>query len=290
MARPGGGIISMKKIFFLLCFLVTGAYAQDTHRFYNQKGKAVAFDKMVKELGTYDVVLFGELHNNALVHWLQLQTLKAMHASAGDRLLLGAEMFERDNQAAISAYLDGSIDAKKLGTEARLWPNHKTDYAPLLDYAKQEKIPFYATNVPRRFASTIARKGMDSLVLNEEEKHWSVKLPFEVSLETPGYEEMVKMVHSGGNAMNFVGAQAIKDATMAESILNHWASGKVFLHFHGDFHSKNFGGIYWYLKKARPDLKIAVLAVEEKENVKDKPSTAAGNFTLVIPPDMAKSY
>lgn len=280
----------MKKLLFVFCLFFSGAQAQETHQFYNQKGKPIKFQKMVNELKGYDVVLFGELHNNALVHWLQLRTLKALHAEVGDKLVLGAEMFERDNQAALTAYLKGSIDAKKLGTEARLWPNHKTDYAPLLDFAKQENIPFYATNVPRRYASTVARKGLDSLVLNEEEKAWVVQLPFEVSLATPGYEEMVKMVHAGANAMNFVGAQAIKDATMAESILRAWTAQQVFLHFHGDFHSKDFGGIYWYLKKARPDLKIAVISVEEKVEAGEKPSKASGHYTLVIPQDMAKSY
>lgn len=282
----------MKKLLFILCFLVGAAQAQDdvTHQFYTQKGKPIKFQKMVEDLKNYDVVLFGELHNNSLVHWLQLRTLKALHSSLGSKVILGAEMFERDNQEAITAYLKGSIDAKKLASDARLWPNHKTDYAPLLDFAKKENLPFYATNVPRRYASTVARKGLDSLLLNDQEKSWVVTLPFEVSLETPGYEEMVKMVHAGGNAMNFVGAQAIKDATMAESIVAAWTPGSLFLHFHGDFHSKDFGGIYWYLKKAKPSLKIAVIAIEEKEKVREKPSKAGGTYTLVIPQDMAKSY
>ena len=92
--------------------------------------------------------------------------------------------------------------------------------------------------------------------------------------------------------MNFVAAQAIKDATMAESILKSLSEGKVLLHYHGDFHSKQYGGIYWYLKQARPELKIAVISLAESGEVKlplpgDFVKT---DFNLVIPKDMTKTY
>ncbi|MDT4879627.1 heme-binding uptake, Tiki superfamily, ChaN [compost metagenome] len=121
-----------------------------------------------------------------------------------------------------------------------------------------------------------------------------VKLPYVVTLETPGYEEMKKMMgdHAGSSAMNFVAAQAIKDATMAESILKSLEPGKILLHYHGDFHSKQYGGIYWYLKQARPELRIAVISLAESEEIKlplpgDFVKT---DFNLVVPKDMTKTY
>ena len=47
-------------------------------QFYNQKGKTVKFDKMLKDLANYDVVFIGEHHNNSINHWLQLQITKAL--------------------------------------------------------------------------------------------------------------------------------------------------------------------------------------------------------------------
>ena len=249
---------------------------------------------MVKALEKYDVILFGEYHNSSVVHWLQLKTTQALYARVGDRLMLGAEMFERDNQDAINRYLVGETDDKKLAEEARLWKNHPTDYKPLLDFAKDKGLAMVATNVPRRYASAVARKGQDSLSLEPHEREWVVQLPYVVTLETPGYEEMRTMMgdHAGSRAMNFVAAQAIKDATMAESILKNLEPGKVLLHYHGDFHSKEYGGIYWYLKQARPQLKIAVISLAESEEVKlplpeDFVKT---EFNLVIPKDMTKTY
>ena len=283
-------------IIAVLIFISLSVQAQvlPAYHIYNQKGKPSDFGKMVKELGKYDIVLFGEYHNSSIVHWLQLKTTEKLYQQSGANLQLGAEMFERDNQEAINRYLAGESDDKKLAEEARLWKNHTTDYKPLLDFAKKNKLQMVATNVPRRYASTVAKKGQDSLLLESHEIPWVVKLPYEVNMETPGYEEMKKMMgeHAGSRAMNFVAAQAIKDATMAESILSEWSPGKMFLHYHGDFHSKQYGGIYWYLKKANPGLKIAVISLAESEDSglglpRDFIKT---EFNIVVPKDMTKTY
>ena len=43
--------------------------------------------------------------------------------------------------------------------EAKLWPNYNTDYAPILEFAKKNELDFIATNIPRRYASMVARNG-----------------------------------------------------------------------------------------------------------------------------------
>ena len=96
----------MKKLLLLL-FFSSALYAQElkSYQIYNSKGKTSDFGKMIKELNKYDVVLFGEYHNNSIVHWLQLKTTEKLYEKAGSNLMLGAEMFERDNQEAINKYL-----------------------------------------------------------------------------------------------------------------------------------------------------------------------------------------
>lgn len=289
----------MKNLFLILfSFFSIWTWGQDlpAYKLYNKKGKEVKFSKMVKELSEYDIVLFGEHHNNSINHWLQLKLTQALYATKKHNLLLGAEMFERDNQAQLDAYLAGKIEEKQLKDSMRLWNNFNTDYKPLVDFAKQNRLPFFATNIPRRYASIVSKKGLDSLnSITEKEKAWMMKLPVEVTLETPGYQEMIEMMgdHAGSNAMNFVAAQAVKDATMAESILKNFQPGKLFLHFQGDYHSKEYGGIYWYLKKLNPNLKIAVISVfESGENHLPKPKEnyVPTEFNLIFPSDMTKTY
>ena len=63
------------------------------------------------------------------------------------------------------------------------------------------------------------------------------------------------------------------------------------LHFNGDFHSKEFGGIYWYLKRNNVDLKVETIAVVESENFEfEKDYEKLGNYIILIPTDMTKTY
>lgn len=290
----------MKHIFTILVLVAfCSLNAQDfkAYRFYTQKGKEIKTDKLISELSDYDVVFFGENHNSSINHWLQLKVTEALYQKKNGQLILGAEMFERDNQPQLNQYLNGNFDAKKLKDSARLWTNFPTDYKPLVDFAKAKKLNFVATNVPRRYASQTAKEGLESLNnLPEKDKAYMAQLPVKVTLETPGYPEMKAMMgdHADGTkTMNFIAAQAIKDATMAESILKNFKSGKTFIHYNGNYHSKEFGGIYWYIRQKNPTLKMAVISVFESEDPelkipeKDYKPT---DFNLVIPADMTKTY
>lgn len=290
----------MKNILISLWLVVfCSLSAQDfkPYQFYDKKGHEVKTEKLVKELAGYDVVFFGENHNNSINHWLQLKVTQALYQKKNGQLVLGAEMFERDNQAQLDKYLSGTFDAKTLKDSARLWNNFATDYQPLVDFAKDKKLPFIATNVPRRYASQTSKEGPESLnSLPAKDKTYMAQLPVRVTLETPGYPEMKKMMGDHAEemkVMNFISAQAIKDATMAESILKNLQSGKTFIHYNGNYHSKEYGGIYWYLKQKDPNLKMAVISVFEsgdpelKVPEKDYIPT---DFNLVVPADMTKTY
>jgi len=261
------------------------------YQLYNKEGKKVDFGKMVKSLSEKDIILFGELHNDPIAHWMQLELTKKMHEK-GD-IAMGAEMFERDNQNAINSYLSGAIDQKGLDTTARLWSNFKTDYKPLLDYAKDNKIDFIATNIPRRYASMVYKNGFEILdSLPKEEKEWVAPLPIEYDPELPGYEAMLTMMSDHANE-NFPKAQAIKDATMAHSIYERFKQDKaMFIHYNGAYHSNNFEGIYWFLKQLQESLKIGTITtVLQKEVTKlEKENKGVADFILVVDEDMTTTY
>jgi uncharacterized iron-regulated protein len=290
----------MRNIFMailLVSFCSLSAQNFKAYQFYDQKGKEINTDKLVKELAQYDVVFFGENHNSSINHWLQLKITEALFVKKNGQLTLGAEMFERDNQSQLNQYLSGKFDAKTLKDSARLWNNYATDYKPLVDFAKDKKLNFIATNIPRKYASQTAKEGLESLNnLTAKEKTYIAQLPIKVTLDTPGYPEMKAMMgdHAEGTkVMNFISAQATKDATMAESIVKNFQTGKTFIHYNGNYHSKEFGGIYWYIKQKNPNLKMAVISVFESENPELKvpeKEYIPTNFNLIIPGDMTKTY
>ncbi len=286
-----------KRFYFLGFILLAFTMNKPAYLLYNDQGKEVKYSKMVNALAKADVILFGELHNNALVHWLQLQVVQDLH-NAGRTVVLGAEMFEADDQLVINEYLERTIEARHLESEAKVWNNYKTDYKPLLDFAMENQIPFAATNIPRRYASLVARQGLAALdSLNAEAKSYIAPLPIKVDMELPGYKNMMGMMggsssHGGMQAENMVNAQAVKDATMAHFILQNLQENHTFVHFNGSYHSDNFEGIYWYLKEARPDLDIVTITSVEQEDITrwDKELKGRADYIISIPADMTKTY
>lgn len=289
----------MNKILTLVLLSValnTQASDPIAFRLVNSKGKAASYQKLLKAATAADVVFFGELHNNPIAHWMQLELSTAMADRFNDKLLFGAEMFETDNQGALNAYLQGVITRDSLQKAARLWPNYKTDIEPLVLLARERKIPFIATNVPRRYASMVFRQGFAALDnLPDNEKQFMAPLPVDYDPELPSYKAMLDMMagHGKGPANeNFPKAQAIKDATMAWFIHHNLRPGHKMIHFNGAYHSDHFEGIVWYLRRLRPELKIMVISTIETEQPLKMPSEKKGvaDFVLLVPTNMTKTH
>jgi len=288
----------MKKIhiLFLITFFLATAFKTDkpAYLLFNQKGKKVKYEKMLKELGKADIVLFGELHNNPVAHWLQIELAKDLYAEKGNDLVLGAEMFESDNQLILDEYLDSLISQRRFEAEARLWPNYKTDYKPLIEFANKKHLRFVATNVPRRYASLVNAEGFEGLGnLSDEAKKFLPPLPVKYDSTLNAYKSMMEMKGMGSHAnSNFPKAQAIKDATMAYFILENWSPGKLFLHFHGAYHSQNFESIYWYLKQENPDLNIVTIHTAQQEDISrlQEENQEKADFIICVDEDMTKTH
>ena len=257
---------------------------------YNSKGKKVSYKKMMKSLKAQDLVFFGELHNNPISHWLQFEVTTELGQTR--ELVLGAEMMEADNQEQLNDYLVGEIDQKGLDTLARLWNNHKTDYKPLIDYAKQNKLPFIATNIPRKYASLVNRNGFEALEsLSDQEKSWIAPLPFPYDVNLPRYANILEMMGNHGTP-ELVKAQASKDATMAHFITQNLKSDGLFIHYNGAYHSDFHEGIVWYVNESMPDLKIATITTVEQADITQLLEDHIGqaDFIICVDQNMTKTY
>ncbi|MFL9845034.1 ChaN family lipoprotein [Flavobacterium rhizosphaerae] len=276
--------------FFLFVNFIITAQDKQPYQIYNAKGNKTTYKKMLKTAADADVVLFGEQHDNALIHWLELEFAKDM--AAQKPVAFGAEMIEADNQQALTGYLLGQVDQKGLDTLARLWPNYKTDYKPLVEFAKAKKYIFVATNVPRHYASLVYKNGFSALdTLPDAEKKFMAPLPVAYDAELPGYKAMLQMsgMHGGENLPK---AQALKDATMGYFISKYSKPGTTFIHYNGSYHSDYHEGINWYLKKYKNDVSIVTIATvsqKEVDTLQDEYLNKA-DFIIVVDEDMTTTY
>ena len=280
-------------------FLITTSFIffsdKPSHQIYNKQGNSVKYEKVVKKLADADVIFFGELHNNPISHWLQVELTKSMYKKNDGKLVLGAEMFEADNQVLLDEYLEGTIRKKDFEREARLWPNYDTDYQPLVEMARDSGLYFVASNIPRRYAALVHKKGFTALdSLSETAKQWIAPLPVEYDSTLSGYKKMMSMMKGMGAHANpnLPKAQAIKDATMAHFIAENMKPGHQFIHYNGAYHSNNFEGIMWYLQRKNPDLNIMTISTVQQENVEDLKEESAGlaNYIIVVDEDMTKTH
>ncbi len=276
-------IVLVQCIALLSC--TAFAQVRPAYTLFNAKGKKIPHASMLRTVRNADIILFGEEHDNPIAHWLQL--LVAQDLVAQGPLIMGAEMIEADDQVALDRYLRGEIDQAGLDTLARLWKNHPTDYAPLVDLAKEMHLPFVACNVPRRYARAVSKGGFEALdTVPADERAWIAPLPIAFDPALSGYVKMLTMMGDHASP-EMAKAQALKDATMAYFIAKSATKGTRFLHFNGSFHSDFNEGIGWYLSRMRPELMRVTIATVTQEQVDRLEPEHLGQADIIICVDAA---
>jgi len=267
------------------------------YRLYDSEGRKVKYQKMIETVSTADVVFFGELHDNPIAHWLEYEVTADLHKTVSGKLVLGAEMFETDDQLVIDEYLSERYEADKFEAEVKLWKNYKTDYKPLVEFARKNNLPFIATNIPRRYASMVSRRGLEVLdSLTADAKALIAPLPISYDPELKCYKDMMSMhgmpAMGGKPNTNLPKAQAVKDATMAHFIVRNLEQGQTFIHYNGAYHSENYLGIIHYLKIYRPGITVATITTVLQDDVDTLSADNAGlaDFIVAVPSSMTRTY
>ena len=286
----------LKFLLILVLFFVSDVVftqkGKEAYVIYTSNGKKTNFQSVEKQAFLADFVFFGEFHDNPISHWLQLELTQSMHGKFQSNLILGFEMFEQDQQAILDAYVDGKMDEKTFKDSCRLWPNYSTDYKPLVDFAKENKLKCIASNVQRKYASLLFKKGRGALdTLAPTIKAQMADIQFQIDTTLSQYRVVREM---GGHDMglNMVEAQAFKDATMAKFILKNSKPNSKFIHFNGAFHSDFHQGILWYVKKEKPNAKfLTITTVTQVEMDKlDKENLQKADFIICVPESMTRTH
>lgn len=287
----------MNKLALLLltfgCTLYLFGQDKQAYVIFNEKGKKVSYKHLLKAASEAEIAFFGEYHNNPITHWLQYELTKDLATQNGNKLTLGFEMFEADQQQLMADFLSGKTEEKQFEDSMRLWTNYKTDYRPLVRFAKEKGIVCVASNIPRRIASTTFKKGrvaLDSLDASEYAFMCDKNFPVDTSLSQ--YKMMLQMSSDHAKGLNFINAQAIKDATMAYFIDKYWTANTQFIHYNGAFHTDFDQGIIWYLKRLRPNVTYTTISTVEQDDFKklEEEHIGRAKFIICVAPTMTKTH
>lgn len=287
------------KYFYRLSFLFAGlflfsiqSWAQPAYTIFNKNGEKVSFEIMMKTTKGKSHIFFGEFHNNPIAHWLQFEMTKFLYDEYGKNLIIGAEMFESDNQLLINEYFSDQIKQKSFEEETRLWKNYKTDYKPILEFAKNKHLNFIATNIPRRYANSVFYNGIAILEqLPQESLSYIAPLPILIDTTLSSYKEIQNMPgdHSAAFMME---AQAVKDATMAHFILENTKGSTVFFHLNGAYHTDRYEGILSFLIPKIDRNKILTISTVSQSNVKEleRKYLDLADFVICVDEDMTLTH
>lgn len=281
-------------LFGFVSMLPAEKFDRNDYRIYQaENGKELTLKKLTKKLAKYDVIFFGEWHDDILLHQLEADILPLLDKK--NDLAISMEMFERDVQEVVDDFLAGKLDEKEFLVKSHAWSNYPADYKLIVEYAKGKELDVIAANVPRKYAALINKQGSEALSsLSDNEKRFVAK---ELKVLDNEYKKqfMQTMAANMGrkNAMgmqkmleNIYAAQCLKDDTMAESIYEYLQKnkGRQVIHYNGNFHSESHLGTANKLHLLNPELKIAVITpvvVADGESLKfDANKKSLGDFLI----------
>ena len=251
------------------------------YQLLNPEYRPISLAQMTATASNADVVFIGEYHGNHASHLLQAELLAALHKQQSQSpkkrpMILSMEQFERNQQEIVNLYLDNKIGERQLITKAPTWNNYKGSYRPLVEYAKQHKMPVIAANAPGDIVRCIGKQGSKYLdKLPAKQRLMVAAQPF---VEVDGYSKkffgvmgLTGHVKTTSRLYQSYQAQLARDNTMAESISKALqASPKAqVVHLNGSFHSAEHLGTVGALKRLKPALKVVVITPVHKTQLAD---------------------
>ena len=191
--------------------------------------------------------MIAETHDSKKHHELQLDVIRSFRTKKIP-LAIGLEMFQTDYQKQLDDWIEGRISEQNFKeVYAKNWSYDWSLYRELFLFARDNRIPMVALNIPKEIIFKVARKGLASLT-PEERKN----LPLGVTCDiNKSQTEFLKKTFEGvfgheakGNVFTyFCEAQAVRNSGMAMTIGNYRKStpGRKMVAIAGTWHAVKHG-------------------------------------------------
>lgn len=180
----------------------------------------------LKSLSRYDIVYLGEEHYNHHHIDATLTVLKAVMAE-GIRPVLTMEMFGWDGQGALNDILSSSDPMDSAWLDRARWQQNWggsfDNYAPLVEFAKDQHLFLYAMNPPKTLIRRVVKLRLEHARLEPEWTHWG--LDREEIVDDPAYRsrilDQLQRCHGGGSEEDYLPmyeASMVRDEGMAKTV------------------------------------------------------------------------
>lgn len=254
---------------------------------------AIPWETLVEQAAGADIVVLGEQHDDPFAHRVQAALIEAL--AAREKVAVCMEMFERDEQPIVDAFLAGTISQESLveATDSRDWGAEgawDSFYQPIVDAAKKHGSPVIAANAPRRFVRLARTEAFDGLAAFTPAYpgHFVVPAPIEQTAYAERFKETMRSHAApqaaakkrGGKSKPSVmpamteetleamfRAQQVWDATMAEATVRACREHGKALLLVGQFHTDHGGGLLLRMKAAAPELEYLTISIQKATGV-----------------------
>ena len=214
----------MRFVALILVVGLTGCTANRLIRI--RDGSEVTAKEIISEVQRPTVVFVGEFHDNSAHHRMQLDIIKALHAT-GRPMAIGLEMFTVQSQAALDAWVAGRMSTWEFKSVYKSnWKNLSWGlYKNIFFYARDNNIPLVGLNVSRGLIKKVSQNGLKALT-EQERKLFAADT---ITCDSTGeeYYTFLKRIyqrHSGGSSSSFeyfCEAQVLWNSIMARHIVEY---------------------------------------------------------------------
>ncbi|MBX3112464.1 MAG: ChaN family lipoprotein [Fimbriimonadaceae bacterium] len=249
-------------------------------------GAGVSLAEIGKAGAACRYVLVGESHPDAEHHRAQAAIIEAVAATGRD-VVVGFEMFTRDNQKNIDPFTTGRISDAEFQQTANWktqWGYDYNLYKPVFDVIRARHLRMAALNVPRDWVRQVGRKGPDALTADQrtwvpgiDTKNADHRAYFTAMMG--GHPDMPP-----GQFENMYAAQVTWDTGMAKSAKDFmsWRGNSTMVILAGSGHVAYGQGIAYRLAQMGETSRLLVVCLDKKPG--DKVSKGVGEYLFVAPP------
>jgi uncharacterized iron-regulated protein len=172
----------------------------------------------IQKIDAARVLLVGETHTRWDHHLVQLEILKLLYQKS-PKLAIGVEWFQQPYQKHLDAYVAGELSEQEMLHLSGYFERWRYDYRlyrPIIQYAREYKIPIIALNASQELSHALSKSGFDDLTAELKDQ-----LPESYDWSDKEYEKRLRSVFDQhpdypGEFEDFLRGQLTWDESMAE--------------------------------------------------------------------------